>query len=94
MRKDLDTEKVDNSKQKSEHSTKRRQKKPTTSTKSAKRSKGEVATNAKETENESHSRKVPCSPSEDHSVEAAGALTKKLTLTFYYQRHATTNLKY
>ncbi|XP_027903967.1 uncharacterized protein LOC114163817 [Vigna unguiculata] len=68
---DLDTEKVDNSKQKSEHSTKRRQKKPTTSTKSAKRSKGEVATNAKETENESHSRKVPCSPSEDHSVEAA-----------------------
>ncbi|KAK8465453.1 hypothetical protein PHAVU_009G087900 [Phaseolus vulgaris] len=77
VHKDLDTRKVDNSKQKSKHSTKRRRKKPSTSTKSAKSSKGKVAANEKESEKmldyERHSKKVPRSSSEDHSVEAAGA---------------------
>ncbi|KAH1124425.1 hypothetical protein GYH30_014244 [Glycine max] len=73
---DLDTEKVDTSKQKPEQATKRQRKKSSSSTKSAKPSKGQVAANEKETEKmldfESNSKKVPSSSHEDHSAEAAG----------------------
>uniref|UniRef100_A0A0R0JCT1 Uncharacterized protein n=1 Tax=Glycine max TaxID=3847 RepID=A0A0R0JCT1_SOYBN len=72
----LDTEKVDNSKQKPKQATKRRRKKSSSSTKSAKPSKGHVAANERETEkmldHESNNKKVPSPPHEDHSVEAAG----------------------
>ncbi|KHN29621.1 nucleolar protein dao-5-like isoform X1 [Glycine soja] len=73
---DLDIEKVDNSKQKTEKATKKQRKKSSSSTKSAKPSKGQVATNEKETEKmldcESNCKIVHSSPHEDHSVEAAG----------------------
>ncbi|CAJ1973648.1 unnamed protein product [Sphenostylis stenocarpa] len=73
---DLDIEEVDKI-QKSEHSTKRQQKKPSNSTKSVIPSKGQVAAYENGTERmldyESNSKKVPSSPREDHSVEAAGA---------------------
>ncbi|RDX77938.1 Sister chromatid cohesion protein PDS5-like B-B, partial [Mucuna pruriens] len=76
VRNDLDTEKVDTSERKPEQATKRQRRKSGSSTKSAKPSKGQVAANEKEAEKvlnyESNSKKVPSSPHEDHSVEAAG----------------------
>lgn len=73
---DENTEKVDNSQQKPEQASKRRRKKTSSSTKSAKPSKVQVAAKEKEAEKmvdyESNSKKVPSSPPEDHSVEAAG----------------------
>ncbi|KAG5018575.1 hypothetical protein AAZX31_06G059600 [Glycine max] len=73
---DLDIEKVDNSKQKTEKATKKPRKKSSSSIKLTKPSKGQVAANEKETEKmldcESNSKIVHSSPPEDHSVEAAG----------------------
>jgi len=78
---DLDTEKVDNSKQKEGKGTKRSRKKSSSSTKSAKPSKVQVAANEKETEKmpdyESNSKIVPSSPHEEHFVEAAGPSENK-----------------
>jgi len=73
---DLDAEKVDNSKQKEGKATKRPRKKSSSSTKSAKPSKVQVAANEKETE-KSNSKIVPSSPHEEHFVEAAGPSENK-----------------
>ncbi|KAL9313238.1 hypothetical protein ACSQ67_018690 [Phaseolus vulgaris] len=73
---DLDAEKVDNSKQKEGKATKRPRKKSSSSTKSAKTSKVQVAANEKETE-KSNSKIVPSSPHEEHFVEAAGPSENK-----------------
>ncbi|WVZ19027.1 hypothetical protein V8G54_006349 [Vigna mungo] len=81
---DLDSKKVDNSKQKAGKATKRPRKKATkrprkkssSSTKLAKPSKDQVAANEKETvkmlDCESDSKIVPSSPHKEHFVEAAG----------------------
>ncbi|KAK7352651.1 hypothetical protein VNO80_18076 [Phaseolus coccineus] len=78
---DLDTEKVHNSKQKEGKATKRPRKKSSSSTKSAKPSKVQVAANEKETQKmldyQSNSKIVPSSPHEEHFVEAAGPSENK-----------------
>ncbi|XP_014501584.1 uncharacterized protein LOC106762282 isoform X2 [Vigna radiata var. radiata] len=74
---DLDTKKVDNSKQKAGKATKRPRKKSSSSTKLAKPSKDQVAANEKETvkmlDCESNSKIVPSSPHKERFVEAAGS---------------------
>ncbi|XP_047157667.1 sister chromatid cohesion protein PDS5 homolog C-like isoform X1 [Vigna umbellata] len=73
---DLDTKKVDNSKQKAGKATKRPRKKSSSSTKLAKPSKDQVAANEKEAvkmlDCESNSKIVPSSPHKEHFVEVAG----------------------
>ncbi|XP_027355812.1 serine/threonine-protein kinase PRP4 homolog isoform X2 [Abrus precatorius] len=73
---DMDTEKVDNRQQKPEQDTKRRGRKSSSSTKSAKPSRAHVATNENEADkmmdSESHSKEVPSSAHVDYSVEAPG----------------------